>query len=77
MRCKAKAPPAATITTEHNTTTNNEYPETMTSTELTTHHDKCLYSPSDVIIQLKVGKKQTKCLLVQLCVSFGRGFPIL
>ena len=65
MRCKTKAPAVATSSTkaEHNTVTEKEYPETMTSTELTTHHDKCRHSPSDVIIQLKVGKKQTKYLI--------------
>ena len=62
-RCRTKAaPPGATSTVkaEQGTAADTEYPETMISTESTIHHDKCAYSPSDVIIQLKVGKKQTK-----------------
>ena len=62
-RCRTKAVPAAatsTVKAEHITAADAEDSETMTSTEPTTQHDKCPYSPSDVIIQLKVEKKQTK-----------------
>ena len=62
MRCRTKvAPSVATSTTktEHTSVADTALPETVTSTEPATHHDKCPYSPSDVIIQLKVRKKET------------------
>ena len=73
MRCRTKAAsPAATsaVKAQHITAADTEYPETMTSTEPTTHHDKCPYSPSDVIIQLKVGKKSNKLNILYLFIVY-------
>ena len=74
MRCRTKAaPPAATssVKAEHITAADVEYSETMTSTEPTSHHDKCQYSPSDVIIQLKVGKKSNKLNILYLFIMYA------
>ena len=76
-RCRTKAVPAAatsTVKAEHITAADAEYSETMTSTEPTTQHDKCPYSPSDVIIQLKVEKKQTKYLFIYFILALLCGF---